>query len=330
MRTKIAIVGAGNWGTTLGVVLSRKSNLQVALWSFFREHAQRLIRERENKDFLPSVKLPAQLRIILDLKDVFDSSIIIIAVPVEYMRGVLREFKKYSYQKKIFVSVSKGIEIKSLKRPSEIIREELGDVSVAVLSGPTIAKEVVKGIPSTAVICTEQESQARRLQDIFMLDIFRVYRHNDIVGVELAGALKNVIAIACGISDGLGFGTNTKAALVCRGLREMIRFAEYFGAQENTLFGISGLGDLATTCFSVFSRNHFVGEQIGKGKKSSKVLGAMRMVAEGVPTAKAVYLLSRKMKIDMPITAEVYHVLYKNRSPYQAVRNLMQRKKKAE
>ncbi len=330
MKEKISILGAGSWGTTLAVVLSGKKELDITLWSAFKKHALSIQKYRENKDFLPSVKIPSSVKITADLEAALENKIIVLAIPVEFLRRVLRKVKKYPLKNKVFVSVSKGIEIKGLKRPSQIIKEELGNVSFAVLSGPTIARELARAVPTTAVICSKNQKTAAYLQEIFSLPVFRVYRNNDIAGVELGGALKNIIALACGISDGLGFGTNTKSALVCRGLKEMVRFAGVFGAKERTFFGISGLGDLATTCFSDLSRNHFVGAEIGRGKKLKEIIARMKMVAEGVTTVKSVYTLSRELNIYMPITEETYFVLYKNKSPLHAVKDLMQREKKPE
>ncbi len=213
---------------------------------------------------------------------------------------------------------------------SEVIREELGDVKIAVISGPTIAHEVAKGLPTTAVVASYDPAVRSYLQGIFMNDRFRIYTNSDVIGVELGGSLKNVIAISCGISDGLGFGTNTKAAILARGLAEISRLGIAMGAKASTFSGLSGLGDLVTTCISEYSRNRFVGEQIGKGKSLKQIRSSMQMVAEGVPTAKSAHELSLKYKVDMPITKEVYRVLYKNKSPRLAVRNLMMREKKEE
>jgi glycerol-3-phosphate dehydrogenase (NAD(P)+) len=213
---------------------------------------------------------------------------------------------------------------------SEIIHEELGNVRFACLSGPTIAHEVAKGIPTTAVIASHDRKVRRSLQDVFMTDRFRVYTNEDVVGVELGGSLKNIIAIACGISDGMGFGTNTKAAILSRGLAEISRLGHMMGAKVSTFSGISGLGDLVTTCISPYSRNRFVGEQLGKGKTLKQIEGHMQMVAEGVPTAKSAYMLSLKYKVEMPIAKEVYLILYKNKSPLKTFKDLMLRKKKEE
>lgn len=211
-----------------------------------------------------------------------------------------------------------------------MIREELGDVKLAVLSGPTIAHEVAYGVPTAAVVAAPDPKLCKYLQDIFMCESFRVYTSSDVIGVELGGSVKNVIAIACGISDGLGFGTNTKAALLSRGLAEISRLGMAMGAKLKTFSGVSGLGDLVTTCISIYSRNRHVGEQIGKGRSLDEIKKTMRMVAEGIPTAKSAYVLSKKYKVGMPIIKEVYLVLYKNKSPKDAVRYLMTRQKKAE
>jgi len=213
---------------------------------------------------------------------------------------------------------------------SEIIHEELGSVKFATLSGPTIAHEVANGVPTVAVIASHDKKVRETLQDIFMTGRFRIYTNDDVVGVELGGSLKNVIAIACGISDGLGFGTNTKAAILSRGLAEISRLGHAMGADAKTFSGISGLGDLVTTCISQHSRNRFVGEQLGKGKSLKQIESHMQMVAEGVPTAKSAHALSLKYKVDMPIAREVYMVLYKNKSPLKTFKDLMLRKKKEE
>lgn len=331
MKEKISIIGAGSWGTTLGVILAKKG-LRVELHSVFEKDNIKMRKQRENADFLKGVKFPSNLDINLSLKNTLKNKIIVIAIPVKFIRGVLIRIKEQavSLKNKIFVSVAKGIEEKSLKMPSKIIEEELGRVKTGVLSGPTIAKEVIKGIPTTCIIASKNRKVAIRLQDVFNTKRFRVYTHNDIMGVELGSALKNIVAIACGISDGLGFGTNTKATLVTRGLVEIIRLGKKAGAKPSTFMGISGLGDLVTTCFSSYSRNRFVGERIGRGEKLRDILKNMNMVAEGVTTVNSAYQLSRKLNIDMPITREVFLILYKNKSAAKAVRDLMTRPLKAE
>jgi glycerol-3-phosphate dehydrogenase (NAD(P)+) len=330
-KINIAVLGDGGWGTTLAVLLSRKG-FRVTLWGAFKDYIAYLDRERINTKFLPDVKIPKQIEITHNLGEALkEKQIVILAIPSQHLRKIAKRIKRFSVSgETIFVSVTKGIEMKSLKRMSEVVYEELGRVKLAVLSGPTIAYEVAKEIPTTAVIASTDNYLRRYLQEIFMTDRFRIYTNDDVVGVELGSSIKNVIAIACGISDGLGFGTNTKAAILARGLVEISRLGQAMGAKVNTFSGISGLGDLVTTCISPYSRNRFVGEEIGKGKHLNRIKSHMQMVAEGVPTAKSTYALSLKYKVDMPITKEVYAVLYKNKSPLRAVRDLMTRDKKEE
>ena len=327
----IAVLGDGGWGTTLAVLLSKKS-FKVTLWGAFKDYAAYLNRKRINTKFLPNIRIPKEIEITHDLgRVVKEKQVIIFAIPSQYMRSILRRFKKSDYDPDaVYLSVTKGIEMSSLKRMSEVIYDELGNIRLAVLSGPTIAREVAKGIPTTAVVASGDKDLRKYLQGIFMTERFRIYTNDDVIGVELGGSLKNIIAIACGISDGLGFGTNTKAALLSRGLVEISRLGQSMGAKVRTFTGISGLGDLVTTCISPYSRNRFVGEQIGRGKSLSQIKAHMQMVAEGIPTTKSAYVLSLKYKVDMPITEEIYSVLYKNKSPLKAVRDLMTREKKEE
>ncbi|MBP7088730.1 MAG: NAD(P)-dependent glycerol-3-phosphate dehydrogenase [Candidatus Omnitrophica bacterium] len=331
MKQKISIIGAGSWGTTLAVMLAAKG-LEVNLSSIFKNHNIKMRKERENRLFLKGVKFPPPLSISLFLEEALKNEIIVIAIPVKFLRSALKKFprSKISYREKIFVSVSKGIEPKSLMRASQIIKEELSLRFVSVLSGPNIAKEVLNKIPSTAILACPDTKLGQKLQELFSNKTFRIYLHDDVIGVEIGGALKNIIAIACGISDGLGFGTNTKAALVTRGLTEITRLGQKLGAKSSTFWGISGLGDLVTTCFSPFSRNRSVGEYIGKGENINKVTKNMNMVAEGVETVKAAFKLGIKLKVDMPITREVYSVLYRDKSPQKAVEDLMSRPLKSE
>jgi glycerol-3-phosphate dehydrogenase (NAD(P)+) len=309
------------------------------LWGAFSDYIDYLKKTRDNKKFLPGVKIPKQISLTSSLKEaVSGSKIIIFAIPSQFMRESLTQFKTTPFPREaLFLSVTKGIEIGSLKRMSEVIHEELGNVKLSVLSGPTIAMEVANKIPTTAVIASYDEKARKYLQDVFMTGQFRIYTNDDVTGVELGGSLKNVIAIACGISDGLGFGSNTKAALLSRGLAEISRLGHSCGANMRTFSGISGLGDLVTTCISMHSRNRFVGEQIGKGKTLKQIRSRMQMpacrqagIAEGVPTAKSAYELSLKYKVETPIIKEVYNVLYKNKSPLKAVKDLMTREKKEE
>lgn len=330
-KPAISVIGDGGWGTSLAILLCKKG-YKVSLWGAFADYVDYMKRKRINKRFLPGVKIPAQIQLTHSIDEaILGKSIVIFAVPSQYMRGVLCKIKQAGFPENcIFLSVVKGIELDSLKRTSEVIREELGNVKLAVLSGPTIAIEVVKGAPSSAVIASQDENLRKSLQEIVSTKNFRIYTNDDVIGVELGGSLKNVIAIACGISDGLGFGTNTKAALLSRGLAEISRLGHAMGAKAGTFSGLSGLGDLVTTCVSPHSRNRFVGEQIGKGKSLKQIEAHMQMIAEGVPTAKSAYELSLKYKVDTPIIKEVYLVLYKNKSAIKAVRDLMAREKKEE
>lgn len=330
MKEKIAVLGDGGWGTTLAIHLGRQG-YKVSLWSAFKKYAHFLDKKRRNPKFLPGIRIPANIHISHSLEVVIaDAKVIVIAVPSHFFRRVIKKMEKVDLKGKVILSVTKGIESSTLLRMSQVLDKELGRVKIAVLSGPTIAKEVAKGIPTTAVIASRDLRTAKMLQRIFNNGSFRIYTNSDLIGVELGGCLKNIIAIACGVSDGLGFGTNTKAAILARGLAEMSRLGKVLGAKEKTFAGISGLGDLVTTCISPFSRNRFVGEQLGKGRHLKNILNKMEMVAEGVETAKSAYRLSLKHKVSMPITREVYNILYRNKNPLAAVKDLMSRKLKAE
>lgn len=330
-KDKITILGDGGWGTTLAILLGKKG-FNVTLWGAFKDNIQAIEKKRVNEKFLPRITIPNSIKLTSDLDmAVANSALIVVAIPSQFVRSTLKRLKGRYISKAPFLSVSKGIEIKTHKPISSVISEELGpNRQIAVLSGPTIAIEVAKGIPTAAVISSKNKALAGLLQDIFMTDRFRIYINSDVLGVELGGALKNIIAIGCGISDGLGFGTNTKSALLARGLAEMSRLGAAMGAKRETFSGISGLGDLVTTCISPHSRNRFVGEEIGKGKKLKEILSGMDMVAEGVATVKAGYFLSKRYNVSMPITEQVYKVLYKNKDPRIAVDDLMTREKKEE
>jgi glycerol-3-phosphate dehydrogenase (NAD(P)+) len=330
MIKNISIIGDGGWGTTLAIHLHKKG-YKVKLWGPFRDYVEYLKKKRINIKFLSGIKIPQQIYIGNELEGVVkDTELIILATPSQYLRAVLMRLKRCDVSKKKFLSVIKGIETTSLKRMSEVIYEVLGKVMLSVLSGPTIAREVVMSIPTTAVIASNDLKLARELQTVLMSQRFRIYTNRDVIGVELGGSLKNIIAIACGISDGLKFGTNTKAAILARGLAEMTRLGVVLGANDKTFSGISGLGDLVTTCISPYSRNRFVGEQIGKGKKLKDILKKMEMIAEGVPTVRSAYLLGIRHKVEMPITEQIYLILYKNKSPLKAVDDLMLRGRKDE
>jgi glycerol-3-phosphate dehydrogenase (NAD(P)+) len=326
---KIAVLGDGGWGTTLAILLSKKG-YEVTLWGAFPEYIKYLSRKRENKKFLPGIGIPKNIILTYMIKEATsDKDVIVLAVPSQHMREVAGRLSR-STGREIYVSVSKGIESHSLHRMSEIIEGALGRVNLAVLSGPTISYEVARQIPTTAVAASKKENIAKKVQEIFMTDKFRIYTGTDVVGVELGGSLKNIIAIAAGISDGLGFGTNSKAALLSWGLVEITRLGVAMGAQKETFYGLSGLGDLVTTCINPHGRNRWFGEQIGKGENPKEVLEDTEMVVEGVPTAKSAFMLAEKYKVEMPITEQVYKILYKGKSPAAAVKELMLRPMKAE
>ena len=330
MIRKISIIGDGGWGTTLAIHLSRKK-YPVTLWGAFPENIAQIIKTRENKKFLPKFKIPSQVRLTSDIDQaIFFGDLIVLSVPSEYLAATLSKIQNTSYKNKVFISVVKGINQKSFKRMSEIIHDHLPHVPLVVLSGPTIALEVASGIPTTAVAACSNENLAVSIQKIFNSDTFRIYTNTDVVGVEIGGSVKNVIALACGICDGLKLGTNTKAAILTRGLAEITRLGMALGGRRETFYGLAGLGDLATTCFSPNSRNRTVGEALGRGRKIKDILGSMNAVAEGVVTAKAVYHLAKSKKIPMPIVTEVYKIIFENKSPNRALKDLMKRSLKSE
>ena len=327
---KIAVLGDGGWGTTLSILLSKKG-YNISLWGAFPNYIQSLKRTRENTKFLPQFKIPEAVNITDNTKEAtLDAEIVIVAIPSQFARKALENFRDINLSNCIIASVVKGIENKTLKRVSEIITERLSADRICVLSGPTIALEVARGIPTSAVVASQDTGIAKKIQDVFMTERFRIYTSADVVGVELGGSLKNIIAIAAGISDGLGFGTNAKAALFTRGLVEIKRLGVAMGAKEKTFNGLSGMGDLMTTCVSPFSRNRHVGEEIGKGKKLTEIVQQMEQIAEGIYTTESACELAKRYKVEMPITEQVRKVLFEDKNPLQAVTDLMTREKKAE
>jgi glycerol-3-phosphate dehydrogenase (NAD(P)+) len=327
---KVSVMGDGGWGTTLAILLSEKG-YDVTLWGAFADYVETLKSTRVNTKFLPGVRIPAAVKISSSADEACaGKDLIVLAVPSQYMRNVLSKPDIKKVKPAAFVSVTKGIENGTLKRMSEIIKECLGKVRLAVLSGPTIAHEVALKIPTTIVSSSEDAELAKAAQRVFMTDALRVYASSDVIGTELGGSLKNIIAIAAGISDGLGFGTNAKAALLTRGLVEMVRLGAAMGAKRETFYGLSGLGDLATTCISPYSRNRHFGEEIGKGIKMKDALKETEMVVEGVATTQSAHDLARRYKVEMPITEEIYKVIYENKDPRKAVYDLMTRPARAE
>jgi len=330
-RKVISVLGDGGWGTALAIVLHNKGH-KVTLWSAFADYAATLKAKRENVKFLPGVALPPGLEVTADVRAaVADAEMLVAAVPTPYLRSVMKKLAECYVRGTPIVDVAKGIEAETMMRGSEVIRDVLGaDVPVAHLSGPSHAQEVARGLPTTVVAASSDLALARLVQQAFMTERLRVYTNPDATGVELGGALKNVIAIAGGICDGLGFGSNSKAALITRGLAEIARLGVAMGAKRETFAGLTGLGDLITTCVSPLGRNRYVGEQIGKGRKLREVLATMEQVAEGVLTTKAVCALADKYRVDMPITRQIHRVLFEDRDPLQAVAELMMRSPKAE
>jgi glycerol-3-phosphate dehydrogenase (NAD(P)+) len=326
----ISIIGDGGWGTTLAVLLSRKG-FNVTIWGAFPDYVEVLKSKRENVKFLPGIKIPDNVKFTASMNEALSGKeLVILAVPSQFARGVFTILKMENLSGKKFVSVTKGIENNSLKRISEVVYDVLGGQSLVVISGPTIALEVANGAPTTVVAASDSLGLAKEAQGVFMTDRFRVYTSTDVIGVELGGSLKNIIAIAAGATDALGFGANAKAALLTRGLVEIVRLGTAMGARRETFYGLSGLGDLTTTCISQYSRNRWLGEEIGKGKPLKDVLKETDMVVEGVATAKSAYDLSKKYKVEMPIASEIYKVLYENKDPQRAVHDLMTRSPKME
>ncbi|MGH1363507.1 MAG: NAD(P)H-dependent glycerol-3-phosphate dehydrogenase [Calditrichia bacterium] len=328
----IAVIGAGSWGTTLAILLAGKGH-QVTMWEYNPEQLARLNDERTNEIYLPGVPFPENLQITGDQHEaVAGADFVLTAVPSHVTRGVCEKLKRSIQPGQVFINVSKGIENDTLKRMSEVIEETL-DVSpthVVSLYGPSHAEEVSRGIPTAIVSACVDLNTARIVRDLFSTNTFRVYSSSDIIGVELGGSLKNVVAIAAGICDGAGFGDNTKAALLTRALVEVTRLGVAMGAQKETFSGLSGVGDLIVTCMSKHSRNRHVGEEIGRGKTLQTVLDEMVMVAEGVRTTKSVHQLFKKTGVEMPIAEQVYQALFEDKSPHDAVVELMSRDAKEE
>ncbi|MFA6635928.1 MAG: NAD(P)H-dependent glycerol-3-phosphate dehydrogenase [Candidatus Omnitrophota bacterium] len=324
--SKISIIGDGGWGTALAILLNSKG-LQVTLWSAFPEYAARIREKRENTKFLKGVFLPEGIRIVSDADSASGADITFFVVPSEYLRIVAEKFRGMEVGE--IISATKGIENGSLKRASEILSEIFPGKEICALSGPSISGEVAAGMP-TAVVLASSGTKCEDVRPVLMTESFRVYTSDDVLGVELGGAVKNVIAIAAGISDGMGFGTNTKAGLLTRGLAEITRLGVKMKAKSETFRGLSGLGDLATTCISRQSRNRWFGEEIGRGRKVNEIREKTEMAIEGEKTSRSVFQLSEKYGVDMPISKKVYEIIYKNADPSFAVRELMTRGAKRE
>ncbi len=328
-KMKTGIIGAGGWGTALAMVLAA-NNHQTTLWTRSEAVAREINNSHTNSVFLPGVAIPASIRATNNPSDLDETELLVIAVPTQYIRAIMNEYN-FSINGKIIVSGAKGIERHTLLRVSEILADAAGVTDkFAVLTGPSHAEEVARLMPTTVVAASTQPDIARTVQKAFTTSEFRVYSSSDVIGAELGGALKNVIAIAAGIIDGVKMGDNTKAALITRGLAEMTRFGTALGAEANTFSGLSGLGDLFVTCSSKHSRNRRVGEKIGSGKSLKEILAETQTVAEGVSTSESAFELSRKHGVEMPIVEQVYRILFDGKSPRKAINDLMMRRAKPE
>lgn len=331
--SNITIFGTGSWGTALANVLADNQH-NVLMWGKTEETVNEINNNDSNEKYLKNIKINSTIKATLNLKDAINhSSIYIIAVPTKAIREVCESINNEAYGKKIFIHVSKGIEPETFKRISEMIEESIDQKingGVAVLSGPSHAEEVAIKHPTTVSVSSENEEVASLAQDLFMTDYFRVYTNNDLIGIEIGGALKNIIALAAGITDGLGYGDNAKAALITRGLAEITRLGVKMGADPMTFLGLGGIGDLIVTCTSVHSRNWKCGNMLGKGATLEEALKEMNMVVEGVRTTKAAYHLSKKYDVEMPITSGLYSVLFEDYPVDEGVKALMARDKKSE
>ncbi|MFE4710933.1 MULTISPECIES: NAD(P)H-dependent glycerol-3-phosphate dehydrogenase [Paenibacillus] len=332
MSDKVSVLVAGSWGTALASVLAA-NHREVYLWTRNPDQAAEINTSHTNHHYLPGINLPANIIATTDLESaVTGSSAVVIVAPSSGMRQVARSLKPFWKEDMLCVHATKGFESETMKRMSTVISEELGcpEGQVVVLSGPSHAEEVVRLCPTTVVVASNDDKRAAAAQELFINNDFRVYTNRDLVGVELAGALKNIIALGAGLSDGLGFGDNAKAALLTRGLAEISRVGVELGANPLTFAGLAGIGDLVVTATSQHSRNWRAGSLLGQGKPLAEVLDSMGMVVEGIRTTEAAYAISLKLGVQMPITDQIYHVLFKERSPRKAVEALMGRDRKTE
>lgn len=328
--SKVSVIGAGSWGTALAILLEKNGH-QVTLWSHREEEAKELAKSREHKSKLPGVEIPEGIEIIGNLESALrEKDVIVFAVPSVAVRSTAKKVAPYVKEGQLIVNAAKGIEETTLMTLTDIIEEEIPGAKGCVLSGPSHAEEVSRGLPTTCVVGAKDKETAEFLQNIFMSPVFRVYISPDILGIELGGALKNVIALAAGTADGLGYGDNTKAALITRGITEIARLGIAMGAKADTFYGLSGIGDLIVTCASKHSRNRKAGYLMGQGRNMQQAMDEVNMVVEGVYSAKAGLALSQKYKVEMPIIEQVNKVLFEGKAPADAVRELMVRDKKIE
>ena len=329
---KISVIGSGGWGIALTILL-HKNGHDLTIWSFDKKEAEELKKTRQNKTKLPNILLPEDIKVTNDLKEtVDDKDILILAVPSKAIRSVSKSLKNIIKDNQIIVNVAKGLEENTLETMTDIIEEELKDKNpkVAVLSGPSHAEEVGRGIPTTCVVSAHNKELTLYLQNIFMNPSFRVYTSPDMLGVEIGGALKNVIALAAGIADGLNYGDNTKAALITRGIKEISSLGVAMGGEQSTFYGLTGLGDLIVTCASMHSRNRRAGILLGQGKTLDEAIKEVNMVVEGVYSAKSALMAAKKYNVEIPIIEQVNAVLFENKNAAEAVNELMIRDKKLE
>ena len=321
---KITVIGSGSWGSAIAFLLNNNGH-DVTLWSFKEDEAKSIIEHRENKEFLPGVHLSERIFVTSDVEMAADCEVAVMVVPSAFCEGVAKSFAPFLKSGQIIVNASKGIHQTSLRTLSQVLADIFPTCKVGVLAGPSHAEEVGRGLPTVCVAAFKEPEVAREVQDIFISSVFRVYAHTDIIGVELGGALKNVIALAAGICDGLGFGDNAKAALMTRGIVEISRLGEALGADRQTFNGLTGMGDLIVTCTSMLSRNRRAGILLGQGKTLDEALKEIHMVVEGVVTAKSAHTLAQKMNIEMPILEAVNSILFEGEKPVDAVAKLMTR-----
>lgn len=326
----VSILGEGSWGLGLAILLYNNGH-HVKVWSIFSDKIEQLKKVRQNKTALPDVIIPDDIEFTADIQDaIIGSDVIVMAVASPYIRSTSKLIAPYVKNGQYIVNVAKGIENDTLMTLCQIVEQEVPQARVAVLSGPSHAEEVSRGIPTSCVVGAHKKEDAEYLQNLFMNDVFRVYTNPDILGICIGGALKNVIALASGIADGLGYGDNSKAALITRGIAEIARLGIAMGADPMTFVGLSGIGDLVVTCASMHSRNRRAGILIGKGYTKDEAMREVQMVVEGVHCAKAAYLLSQKYKVEMPIVEQVHEILFLDKNPADAVKELMMRDKKIE
>jgi len=326
---KISVIGSGSFGTALAIMLS-ENGCDVRLWSYSKTECENLIKYKENRPFLPGVKIPSSIKHTNDLLSCVSADIIVCALPSFAIRTTMKQFAGHIKAGQIILNVSKGLENESLLTLESVLKSELPSCDIAVMSGPSHAEEVSKKIPTTNVVAAASQKTAEFIQDVFMNPFFRVYTNPDIVGVELGGALKNVIALCAGISDGLGFGDNTKAALMTRGMYEITKLGVAMGARAETFGGLTGMGDLIVTCTSMHSRNRRAGILIGQGKTKEEAQNEIKMVIEGINTCHAAKFLAEKMNIEMPIINQAYSILFEGKSAKDATLSLMKRDKRHE